>query len=80
MEKLVKQWLANPWVIKFLIAFLGLVVIRLLVGALRRSIPGYVKDSQASGATPGTKFSPGSWRKSTKPRDGWALPPPLSNW
>ena len=47
MEKLVKQWLANPLVIKFVVAFLGLVSIRLLVGALRRSIPGYVKDSQA---------------------------------
>ena len=47
MEKLIKQWLADPWVIKFLIAFLGLVIIRLLVGALRRSLPGYVKDSQA---------------------------------
>jgi small-conductance mechanosensitive channel len=47
MEKLVKQWLANPWVIKFFLAFLGLVAIRLLVGALGRSIPRYVKDSQA---------------------------------
>ena len=47
MEKLIKQLLADPWVIKFLIAFLGLVIIRLLVGTLRRSIPGYVKDSQA---------------------------------
>ena len=47
MEKLIKQWLANPWVIKFFIAFLGLVAIRLLVGALGRSIPGYVTDSQA---------------------------------
>ena len=48
MENLIKTWLADPWVIKFLVAFLGLVVIRLLVGTLRRSLPGgYVKDSQA---------------------------------
>jgi small-conductance mechanosensitive channel len=47
MEKLIKQWLADPWVIKFLIAFLGLVVIRLLLGVLRRSIPERVIDSQA---------------------------------
>jgi small-conductance mechanosensitive channel len=47
MEKLLKQWAADPWLIKFVIAFLGLVAIRLVVGALRRSIPGYAKDSQA---------------------------------
>lgn len=47
MENLIKTWLADPWVIKFLVAFLGLVVIRLLVGTLRRSLPGYVKDFQA---------------------------------
>jgi small-conductance mechanosensitive channel len=47
MENLIKQWLVDPWVIKFFIAFLGLVAIRLLVGTLRRSLPGYVKDSQA---------------------------------
>jgi small-conductance mechanosensitive channel len=47
MEKLIRQWAADPWVIKFIIAFLGLVVLRLVVGALRRSIPGYIKDSQA---------------------------------
>jgi small-conductance mechanosensitive channel len=47
MEKLIKQWLADPWVIKFLVAFLGLILIRLLVGVLRRSIPRYATDSQA---------------------------------
>jgi len=47
MEKLIKQWLADPWVIKFLVAFLGLVVIRVLVGFLRRSIPRYATDPQA---------------------------------
>jgi small-conductance mechanosensitive channel len=47
MDKLIEQWLANPWVIKFLVAFLGLVVIRLLVGVLRRSLPRYAADSQA---------------------------------
>ncbi|MFZ2087638.1 MAG: mechanosensitive ion channel domain-containing protein, partial [Desulfobaccales bacterium] len=47
MEKLIRQWATDPWVIKFVVAFLGLVAIRLVVGALRRSIPGYAKDSQA---------------------------------
>jgi biotin transporter BioY len=47
MEKLIKQWLANPWVIKFVIAILGLAAIKLVVGALRFSIPDYAKDPQA---------------------------------
>jgi len=47
MEKLLRQWAANPWVIKFIVAFLGLVVIWLVLRVLKRSIPGRVKDSQA---------------------------------
>jgi small-conductance mechanosensitive channel len=47
MEKLIKQWLSNPWVIKFIIALLGLMIIRLIWGTLRRSIPDRVKDYQA---------------------------------
>ena len=47
MEKLINQWLSNPWVIKSLIALLGLVVIWLIWGALRRSIPDRVQDYQA---------------------------------
>jgi small-conductance mechanosensitive channel len=47
MEKLINQWLANPWVIKSLIALLGLVVIWLIWVTLRRSIPKQVKDYQA---------------------------------
>jgi small-conductance mechanosensitive channel len=47
MERLLEQWIADPWVIKFVVAILGLVVIMLLIGALRRSMPGRVKDFQA---------------------------------
>jgi small-conductance mechanosensitive channel len=47
MEKFIKHWLSNPWVIKSLIALLGLVIIWLVWGALRRSIPDRVQDNQA---------------------------------
>ncbi len=47
MDKLLKQWLLEPWMIKLLLAALGLVVIRILMGILRRSIPGYIKEHQS---------------------------------
>jgi len=47
MEKLIKQWLLEPWVLKIVITLVGLVVIRLIIGALRRSIPGYITEAQA---------------------------------
>ena len=46
MEKLVKQWLQEPWLIKITIAVVGLLIIRILVGILWHSIPGKITDSQ----------------------------------
>jgi small-conductance mechanosensitive channel len=47
MEKFVKQWLLEPLVIKIIIAILGIVAIRIVMGTLRRSLPSYVTDAQA---------------------------------
>jgi small-conductance mechanosensitive channel len=47
MEKLINQWLSNQWVIKSLVALLGLVIIWVIWGALRRSVPDRVRDYQA---------------------------------
>ena len=47
MEKFVKQWLLEPLVIKIIIAILGIVAIRIIMGTLRRSLPRYVTDAQA---------------------------------
>lgn len=47
MEKLIKQWLLEPWVLKLAITIVGLLVIRLVLGTLRRNLPRYVKESQA---------------------------------
>jgi len=47
MEKLIKEWLLEPWVVKLAITIVGLLVIRLILGALRRNLPRYVKESQA---------------------------------
>ncbi len=44
----INDFLRNPWVIKSVIAFLGLIIIQFAAGVLRKSIPRYVRDSQAS--------------------------------
>jgi small-conductance mechanosensitive channel len=46
MEKLLKSWLADPLAVKITIAVIGLIIIRILVSLLIRSLGRYVKDSQ----------------------------------
>ncbi len=46
MDKTIKSWLASPLALKIIIAIGGLIVLRVFVFFLIRSLGGYVKDSQ----------------------------------
>ena len=46
MEKTFRSWLADPLAIKIIIAIGGLIVLRIFVFFLIRSLGGYLKDSQ----------------------------------
>jgi small-conductance mechanosensitive channel len=46
MEKLIKSWLADPWALKIVIAVIGLILIRLIIALVVRSLGRYVKDGQ----------------------------------
>ena len=46
MEKMIKSWLAEPWVLKITIAVIGLIIIRIVSALVVHSLGRYVKDAQ----------------------------------
>jgi small-conductance mechanosensitive channel len=46
MEPLMKSWLGDPLALKIIIAVVGLIILRIIVVLLTRSLGHYVKDSQ----------------------------------
>ena len=46
MEKVMKSWLADPWVLKIIIAVVGLICIRIIIALVVHSLGRYVRDVQ----------------------------------
>jgi hypothetical protein len=44
MDQKIMDFLASEWVIKFIIAFFGLIIIKLIAGFSEKSITRYIKD------------------------------------